>query len=48
MVEKDICFGLMNFGVFEEDVKLCVKKVIYEVGLIEEILLCLLFEFFGG
>ncbi|MBC6139155.1 energy-coupling factor ABC transporter ATP-binding protein [Listeria welshimeri] len=47
-VEKDICFGLMNFGVSEEDAKLRAKKVIYEVGLTEEILSRSPFELSGG
>ncbi|EAD3114876.1 energy-coupling factor ABC transporter ATP-binding protein [Listeria monocytogenes] len=47
-VEKDICFGPMNFGVTEEDAKLRAKKVIYEVGLTEEILSRSPFELSGG
>lgn len=47
-VEKDICFGPMNFGVSEEDSKLRAKKVIYEVGLTEEILSRSPFELSGG
>lgn len=47
-VEKDICFGPMNFGVSEEDAKQRVKKVIYEVGLTEEILSRSPFELSGG
>ncbi|EKS8488751.1 energy-coupling factor ABC transporter ATP-binding protein [Listeria monocytogenes] len=47
-VEKDICFGPMNFGVSEEDAKLRAKKVIYEVGLTEEILSRSPFELSGG
>lgn len=47
-VEKDICFGPMNFGVSEEDAKQRAKKVIYEVGLTEEILYRSPFELSGG
>lgn len=47
-VEKDICFGPMNFGVSEEDAKIRAKKVIYEVGLTEEILSRSPFELSGG
>ncbi|AIS60918.1 energy-coupling factor ABC transporter ATP-binding protein [Listeria ivanovii] len=47
-VEKDICFGPMNFGVSEEDAKQRAKKVIYEVGLTEEILSRSPFELSGG
>ncbi|EAD8613170.1 energy-coupling factor ABC transporter ATP-binding protein [Listeria monocytogenes] len=47
-VEKDICFGPMNFGISEEDAKLRAKKVIYEVGLTEEILSRSPFELSGG
>ncbi|MBC1823969.1 energy-coupling factor ABC transporter ATP-binding protein [Listeria seeligeri] len=47
-VEKDICFGPMNFGVSEEDAKARAKKVIYEVGLTEEILSRSPFELSGG
>ncbi|MBC1528379.1 energy-coupling factor ABC transporter ATP-binding protein [Listeria seeligeri] len=47
-VEKDICFGPMNFGVSEEDAKTRAKKVIYEVGLTEEILSRSPFELSGG
>ncbi len=38
----------MNFGVSEEDAKLRAKKVIYEVGLTEEILSRSPFELSGG
>lgn len=47
-VEKDICFGPINFGVSEEDAKLRAKKVIYEVGLTEDILSRSPFELSGG
>ncbi|WP_207577785.1 energy-coupling factor ABC transporter ATP-binding protein [Listeria seeligeri] len=47
-VEKDICFGPMNFGVSEEDAKTRAKKVIHEVGLTEEILSRSPFELSGG
>ncbi|WP_048627408.1 energy-coupling factor ABC transporter ATP-binding protein [Listeria ivanovii] len=47
-VEKDICFGPMNFGVSEEDARQRAKKVIYEVGLTEDILSRSPFELSGG
>ncbi|MBC6298147.1 energy-coupling factor ABC transporter ATP-binding protein [Listeria sp. FSL L7-1517] len=47
-VEKDICFGPINFGVSEEDAKIRAKKVIYEVGLTEDILSRSPFELSGG
>ena len=36
-VEKDICFGPLNFGVSEEVAKRRAKEVIQQVGLSEEI-----------
>ncbi|MBC1359772.1 energy-coupling factor ABC transporter ATP-binding protein [Listeria booriae] len=47
-VEKDICFGPLNFGVSEEDAKARARKVIVEVGLTEEILTRSPFELSGG
>ena len=37
-VEKDICFGPMNFGVSEEEAKKTAKEAIDQVGLSEDIL----------
>ena len=37
-VEKDICFGPMNFGVSEEEAKRRAKEVIEQVGLSEDFL----------
>src|SRR5690606_16755366 len=37
-VEKDICFGPMNFGVNEEEAKKRARIAIKQVGLSEEIL----------
>ena len=37
-IEKDICFGPMNFGVSEEDAKKRAQKAIKQVGLSEDIL----------
>ncbi|MBC6316755.1 energy-coupling factor ABC transporter ATP-binding protein [Listeria grandensis] len=47
-VEKDICFGPLNFGVPEEEAKARARKVIVEVGLTEEILMRSPFELSGG
>jgi len=47
-VEKDICFGPMNFGVSEEDAKLRAKKALTEVGLSEEYLTKSPFDLSGG
>ncbi|WP_099222880.1 energy-coupling factor ABC transporter ATP-binding protein [Listeria costaricensis] len=47
-VEKDICFGPMNFGVSEEDAKKRAREVIREVGLSEELLTRSPFELSGG
>ena len=37
-VEKDICFGPMNFGVSEEEAKKRARQLIVDVGLPEEVL----------
>jgi energy-coupling factor transport system ATP-binding protein len=47
-VEKDICFGPMNFGVSEEVAKARAKKVIQQVGLSEEVLQRSPFGLSGG
>jgi energy-coupling factor transport system ATP-binding protein len=47
-VEKDICFGPMNFGVPEEEAKRKAKELITLVGLSEEVLTRSPFELSGG
>ncbi|PAE22950.1 MULTISPECIES: energy-coupling factor ABC transporter ATP-binding protein [Bacillaceae] len=47
-VEKDICFGPMNFGVSEEEAKKRAKAAIGQVGLPEEILSKSPFDLSGG
>ncbi|MHC0039176.1 energy-coupling factor ABC transporter ATP-binding protein [Pseudoneobacillus sp. C159] len=47
-VEKDICFGPMNFGVSESEAKKRAREVIKLVGLPEEILLKSPFDLSGG
>ncbi|MBP2243316.1 energy-coupling factor transport system ATP-binding protein [Cytobacillus eiseniae] len=47
-VEKDICFGPMNFGVHEEEAKKRARIAIKQVGLSEEILSKSPFELSGG
>lgn len=47
-VEKDICFGPMNFGVSEEDAKKLARKAIVQVGLSEDILEKSPFDLSGG
>ncbi|MDP1420896.1 energy-coupling factor ABC transporter ATP-binding protein [Peribacillus simplex] len=47
-VEKDICFGPMNFGVSEIDAKKLARKAIAQVGLNEEILQKSPFDLSGG
>ena len=47
-VEKDICFGPMNFGVSEEEAKVEAKKAIQLVGLSENILQKSPFDLSGG
>lgn len=47
-VEKDICFGPMNFGVSEEVAKRRAKEVIQQVGLSEEFLQRSPFDLSGG
>ncbi|CAN7622537.1 energy-coupling factor ABC transporter ATP-binding protein [Peribacillus frigoritolerans] len=47
-VEKDICFGPMNFGVSEIDSKKLARKAIAQVGLNEEVLEKSPFDLSGG
>lgn len=47
-VEKDICFGPMNFGVTEEEAKRRARTAILQVGLSEEILAKSPFDLSGG
>ncbi len=47
-VEKDICFGPMNFGVTESEAKIRAKVAIKQVGLAEEILQKSPFDLSGG
>lgn len=47
-VEKDICFGPMNFGVSESDAKIRARKAIEQVGLSEEVLFKSPFDLSGG
>lgn len=47
-VEKDICFGPMNFGVSEADAKKLARAVIGQVGLSEDILAKSPFDLSGG
>ncbi|MFE8703860.1 energy-coupling factor ABC transporter ATP-binding protein [Cytobacillus sp. FJAT-54145] len=47
-VEKDICFGPMNFGVSEYEAKDRARKAIKQVGLPEEILAKSPFDLSGG
>ncbi len=47
-VEKDICFGPMNFGVSEDEAKKRAKKALELVGLPEEYLTKSPFELSGG
>ncbi|MBS4210571.1 energy-coupling factor ABC transporter ATP-binding protein [Bacillus sp. FJAT-50079] len=47
-VEKDICFGPMNFGVSEEEAKNRARQLIIDVGLPEEVLQKSPFELSGG
>lgn len=47
-VEKDICFGPMNFGVSEKDAKERARRAIKQVGLSEDILTKSPFELSGG
>lgn len=47
-VEKDICFGPMNFGVTEEEAKKRARAAIGQVGLPEEILSKSPFDLSGG
>ncbi|MFJ5625126.1 energy-coupling factor ABC transporter ATP-binding protein [Peribacillus loiseleuriae] len=47
-VEKDICFGPMNFGVSEKDAKDRARKALKQVGMAEEILEKSPFDLSGG
>ena len=47
-VEKDICFGPMNFGVSEEEAKKRARQLIVDVGLPEEVLQKSPFDLSGG
>jgi len=47
-VEKDICFGPLNFGVSENDAKMRAKKALAEVGLSEDFLQKSPFDLSGG
>lgn len=47
-VEKDICFGPMNFGVSETEAKARAREAIRQVGLSEEILTKSPFDLSGG
>ncbi|WP_394239228.1 energy-coupling factor ABC transporter ATP-binding protein [Niallia oryzisoli] len=47
-IEKDICFGPMNFGVTEEEAKRRAKEVIKQVGLSEDFLQKSPFDLSGG
>jgi energy-coupling factor transport system ATP-binding protein len=47
-VEKDICFGPMNFGVSEAEAKVRAQAVIRQVGLSEDILQRSPFDLSGG
>lgn len=47
-LEKDICFGPMNFGVSEEEAKRRAKEVINQVGLSEDYLQKSPFDLSGG
>ena len=47
-VEKDICFGPLNFGISESDAKIRAEKALREVGLSEEFLMKSPFDLSGG
>ena len=47
-VEKDICFGPMNFGVSATDAKTLTRKAIEQVGISEDILTKSPFDLSGG
>ncbi|SFB26917.1 MULTISPECIES: energy-coupling factor ABC transporter ATP-binding protein [unclassified Bacillus (in: firmicutes)] len=47
-VEKDICFGPLNFGVSEEEAKMRARLALAQVGLAEEILQKSPFDLSGG
>jgi energy-coupling factor transport system ATP-binding protein len=47
-VEKDICFGPMNFGISEEEAKVKAREALLLVGLPEEVLQRSPFDLSGG
>ncbi|PKR83142.1 energy-coupling factor ABC transporter ATP-binding protein [Heyndrickxia camelliae] len=47
-VEKDICFGPMNFGITKEDAKKRARELISQVGLPEDVLTKSPFDLSGG
>lgn len=47
-VEKDICFGPLNFGISESEAKIRAEKALHEVGLSEEFLMKSPFDLSGG
>ncbi|WP_312097530.1 energy-coupling factor ABC transporter ATP-binding protein [Niallia sp.] len=47
-VEKDICFGPLNFGISEPEAKIRAEKALREVGLSEEFLMKSPFDLSGG
>lgn len=47
-VEKDICFGPMNFGVSKDEAKKRAKELVHQVGLPEEVLEKSPFDLSGG
>ncbi|MDQ0220583.1 energy-coupling factor ABC transporter ATP-binding protein [Peribacillus cavernae] len=47
-VEKDICFGPVNFGIPKEEAKIRARKALKQVGLAEEILEKSPFDLSGG
>ncbi|HEO8421702.1 energy-coupling factor ABC transporter ATP-binding protein [Niallia sp. FSL W8-0635] len=47
-VEKDICFGPLNFGISESEAKIRAVKALREVGLSEEFLMKSPFDLSGG
>ena len=47
-VEKDICFGPMNYGVPEREAKARARQLVHDVGLPEEVLVKSPFDLSGG
>ena len=47
-IEKDICFGPMNFGVSEEEAKKRAREALIQVGLSEDFLQRSPFDLSGG